>query len=168
MEQKQKFQGTIINSQIRELIRVYSDSIKNLDISNNEFLVWYTLIALEGNYTQQDICSIWSLPKQTVNTIIMRLCIKKYIYLESLLGNRNMKIIRLTKTGNDYGSKLIAPFIEIEKKAFDDIPLEKLAIASEVLEKYLKNIQKELIEKIPHINEKEKKTLFKKNRGIRK
>ena len=59
-----------INQQIKELVGVYRSAIKHLAISESEFWIWYTLMGEDREYTQQEICSVCGLPKQTVNTIV--------------------------------------------------------------------------------------------------
>lgn len=54
---------------------------------------------MEGEHSQQDICSMWSLPKQTVNTIITHMVQKGFASLEVVPGTRNRKTIHLTEAG---------------------------------------------------------------------
>jgi hypothetical protein len=72
-----------INKQIKELLGIYREAVKRLDISESEFWVWYTLVTMEGDFTQQDICALWSLPKQTVNTAIAHMRLRRYATLGS-------------------------------------------------------------------------------------
>ena len=94
-----------VNKQIKEMIGVYRDAVKHLDISESEFWVWYTLVAMDGDHTQQDICAMWSLPKQTVNTAIAHMRLRRYATLEAMPRTRNRKIIRLTAEGRRFGEK---------------------------------------------------------------
>ena len=109
MNQNYKAHIELINRQIKELVGLYRDAVKELNVAESEFWIWYTLVAIDGEHTQQDICSLWSLPKQTVNTIIARLRLKRYATLEAIPGTRNHKYIRLTEDGLAYGENLIGP-----------------------------------------------------------
>ena len=139
-----KSQIEVINKQIKELLSVYRDAVKELDISESEFWVWYTLVTMEGEYSQQDICSMWSLPKQTVNTVVSRLKRKRYAYLEAKPGRRITKIIRLTDAGRVYGQTLILPVTVAEDKAFSKISAQELSLVTEAFGKYISIIRGEL------------------------
>jgi DNA-binding MarR family transcriptional regulator len=134
----------LVNKQIKELISIYRTAVKHLDISESEFWIWYTLVAMEGEYTQQDICSIWSLPKQTVNTVVSHLKRKKYAVLEAMPLRRNRKIIRLTEEGRRFGEKMILPISLAEKRAFDKISTNELDLATNAFGKYIECIRGEL------------------------
>lgn len=144
MYQKFKEPSGLINRQSKELVGIYRDAVKRLGISNSEFWIWYTLVATDGNHTQQDICNMWSLPKQTVNTIITRLRLKKHAYLEAVPGTRNHKIIRLTDAGRAYGESLILPITQAESKAFEKISADELEMVTRILGKYIEIVQDEL------------------------
>lgn len=137
MHQNYKEQIEQINRQIKELVGIYRDAVKSLDISDSEFWIWYTLVTKDGEHTQQDICSMWSLPKQTVNTIISRLRLKKYVYLEAVPGTRNHKVIRLTGAGRAYGEKLILPITRAEESALAKVSPEELSLVTAIFGDYI-------------------------------
>lgn len=143
-----KSQVSLINKQIKELIGVYRDAVKNLDISESEFWVWYTLISMDGDYTQQDICSMWSLPKQTVNTIITQLKRKRFAYLEAIPGRRSHKIIYLTEEGRRHGEELVRPISSAEGRAFEKLPPEQFALINNAFSNYIDIIREEFEPKI--------------------
>ena len=133
-----------LNQQIRELAGAYRDAIKRFDIAESEFWIWYTLVVMGGEHTQQDICAIWALPKQTVNTVITRMRLKKYAYLEAVTGTRNHKLVRLTAEGRKYGESIVLPVLQAEERALGRISAEELALAASVFEKYIGLIKEEL------------------------
>ena len=143
-----KAQVSLINKQNKELIGVYRDAVKNLEISESEFWVWYTLISMDGDYTQQDICSMWSLPKQTVNTVITQLKRKKYAYLEAIPGRRSHKIIYLTEEGRRHGEELVRPISSAEGRAFEKFPAEQFALVNNAFSNYIDVIREEFETKI--------------------
>lgn len=116
MDEIIKQQMGIMNQQIKELAAVYHDAAAKFGISDNEFWIWYVLI-LEGECTQQDICDDWSLPKQTVNSIIAKLVKKELLALELLPGTRNRKMIRLTEAGRQYGERIVMHVYQAEKRS---------------------------------------------------
>ncbi|MBQ3490865.1 MAG: MarR family transcriptional regulator [Clostridia bacterium] len=132
-----------INRKIKELVGMYRDTVKHLNISESEFWIWYTLVSIDGEHTQQDICTMWSLPKQTVNTVITQMRIKKYAYLEAKSGTRKHKTVRLTEEGKKYGEALVLPITLAEKKAFDKISTEEISLVTKVFGKYIEILRRE-------------------------
>ena len=143
MDQRYMEQVEWINKQIKEMVGIYRDAVKQLDISETEFWIWYTLITMDGDYTQQDICSVWSLPKQTVNTIVTHMKEQKYAYLEALPGTRNHKIIRLTDEGREYGAGIVLPIFNAEARALEKISPDELALVTNIFRKYMEAIREE-------------------------
>ena len=141
--------GETLNRQMMELLGVYSDAIKLLRISDTEFWIWYTLLTMEGEHTQQEICHMWSLRKQTVNTVITRLRLKKFISLEIIPHTRNHKIIRLTEAGKSYGQNLILPITQAQEKAFAKISPDELSLAIGILENYITTVKGALDATVP-------------------
>ena len=145
MKKQYKEHVELINQQIKELVGIYRDVIKHLDITESEFWIWYTLVAMDGEYTQQDISAIWSLPKQTVNTLITRMRLKKFAYLEVVPGTRNRKIVRLTEEGRKFGEKMIFPISNAEERAFENISNEEISLVTNAFSKYISFMRKELL-----------------------
>ena len=135
----------MVNKQIKELVGVYRDAVKHLDISESEFWVWYTLVAMEGDFTQQDICAMWSLPKQTVNTAIAHMRLRRYATLEAVPRARNRKIIRLTAEGMRFGESLVQPILEAERRALSRVEPEELAMVTDAFGKYINIIRQEML-----------------------
>lgn len=144
MKESAKGCMNVINKQIRELVGVYRDACKHMKLSENEFWVWYTLVAMEGPHTQQEICAMWSLPKQTVNTVIAHMRLKRYAYLEAIPGTRNHKIIRLTPEGRKIGEALVGPISQAEERAVAKITPEERAMVTGVMDKYIRMFREEL------------------------
>ena len=134
----------VLNRQIKELVGAYRDAIRCLDIAESEFWIWYTLVVIGGEYTQQDICAVWSLPKQTVNTVITRMRLKKHAYLEAVAGTRNHKLVRLTSEGRAYGESIVLPILHAEERAFECISGEELSLAVSIFDRYLDAIKSAL------------------------
>ena len=144
MDQTYTEQGNPVVQQIKELVGVYREVIKRLAISESEFWIWYTLAAVPGEHTQQDICAMWSLPKQTVNTVITGMRLKKFAYLEIIPGTRNHKIVRLTEEGKRRGEAVVGAVIQAESRAYGKISPEELAILTQIFEKYISALREEL------------------------
>ena len=139
-----KSQLTHLNQQMKELIGLYGKSLSRLGISENELWIWYTLMVLEGDFSQQDICNLWSLSKQTVNTIITHMAAKGLLTLDSRANGRNRKMIRLTPEGRAYGEKAVRPILGADLRAFAKLPPEIRDILAYGMAQYLTALKEEL------------------------
>lgn len=144
MNEQIKAQLEIINQQIKEMSAIYHSAAVKTGISDNEIWVWYALLVLDGEYSQQDICDLWSLPKQTVNSIINNMVKKGYAVLEVVPGTRNRKIIRLSDEGKEYGKNIVMRIFESEQKAFGKMTNEERKNCIEVLGKYITYLKMEI------------------------
>ncbi len=144
MNYNAKGQLEIINHSLKEIAGIYRNAVSTSGISENEFWIWYTLVEIGGEYTQQDICVAWSLSKQTVNTIVKNMVQKEYAVLEAVAGTRNHKIIRLTEAGREYGKKIVLPIAAAEQKAIDRIPLDEQLFCANILSKFIMILKEEM------------------------
>ncbi len=139
-----KDQLEMITQQIKELCGVYRDAVSASGISENELWIWYTLIVMEGNYTQQDICTLWSLSKQTVNTIITHMVQNQYATLSIIPGTKNRKMIQLTETGRTYGESIVLPISGAEQRAIDRMSSKDRIACTLAIRNYIQLLKEEL------------------------
>lgn len=143
MDNEIKEQVDIINQKIKELNSLYHIAAGKSGIADGEVCIWSTLLNAEENYSQQDLCDLLSLSKQTVNSLISSLCKKGYVVLEHVTGSRNRKIIRLTEEGWSYGQNRVMWIFKAEQRAMaESDPIEIRACIS-MLEKYISHLKKE-------------------------
>ena len=144
MSRNTKEQLEMIIQQLKELDGVYRKAVSHTGISENEFWIWYTLIALEGEYLQQDICTLRSLSKQTVNTIVSNMVQKGFAILEVVPGTRNRKNICLTESGKQYGEKMIMPIYDAELRAIVRLSPDELNACIVSLTKFISILKEEI------------------------
>jgi len=97
---------------------VYDDFAKDSGVVSPT-LLWILYALNDGNeHTQREICVDWSLPKSTVNTVMMELKKSGYIELEPIRGKRREMTVLLTHKGKDYADSLLAAIYEKEDAAF--------------------------------------------------
>lgn len=144
MENNVKEQLEAINQQIKELVGVYRGIVSRSGISENEFWIWYSLIIMEGEYSQRDICNSWSLSKQTVNTIVTHMVERGMAFLEVVPGTRNRKIIRLTEAGKKYGESIVRSVSEAENRAFNRLPEADRLACIVAFKKYISILKEEI------------------------
>lgn len=146
MSEHIKVQLGTINQLIKELAAVYHSAASRSGVSENELWIWYALLVLEGEYSQQDICDMWSLPKQTVNSIIANLAKKELIVLEAVPGTRNRKVIRLTEAGKEYGENVIMWIYQAEQRSFGKMSEEERNMCITLMGEYINLLKEEVYE----------------------
>ncbi len=142
--EEQEFEWML--QQTRELVGIIHDAVARCSVSENEFWIWYSLIILQGDVTQQDICSAWSLHKQTVNTIVSGMVKKGYAVLETIPGTRNRKRICLTEAGRAYGETVVRPVFEAEKRTYARMSREDKDALHQFMGNFLPLLRQELQE----------------------
>ena len=133
-----------LNQQIKELSALYHRAASRYSISGNEFCVWYALLVLPGEQTQQSICEMWSLPKQTVNSVVAGMVRRGYVELEVIPGTRNKKVIRLTGEGRAFGDRIISKIYAAEQRALEKMTGEERLDCVRLLTKYADLLREEL------------------------
>lgn len=144
MDETIKEQLETMNQKVKELASIYRSAASKYGISDNEFWIWYALLVLGGEYSQQDICDMWSLPKQTVNSVVANWTKKRYVYLEAVPGTRNKKIIRLTEEGRAFGENLVLCTYQAEQRAFKNMSEQERKSCLALVGKYINLLKKEL------------------------
>lgn len=144
MKEQAKEQLEILNQQVKELAGIYHQAASGLGISDNEFWVWYTLFVMGEEYSQQDICEMWSLPKQTVNSVVINMVKKEFVRLEVVPGTRNRKLLRLTDKGKSYGATVVQPIFEAEYRTIARLSEQERQICISLLGKYISYLREEL------------------------
>lgn len=144
MRHTAKEQIETIYRQINAISALYHTAIAHTEVTDNEFWIWYSLIVVEGEQSQQSICSAWSLSKQTVNRIVSQMVKKGYAVLEAAPGTRNRKVIRLTDTGRKYGESIVLPIFTAEQRAMSRLSMDEITACTKAYEKYLSILKEEI------------------------
>lgn len=139
-----KGQIDIINQHIKEINSLYHTAAVKSGISDGELCVWSLLLTTDKEYSQQDMCELLFLPKQTINSIISGLIKKGYLFLEHVPGTRNRKVIRLSDEGRNYGNKNIMWIFEAEQHTMEDADPSEISTLISMLEKYINKLKREL------------------------
>ena len=146
MDEQVKRQIDVINQHIKELNSLYHAAAVRSGVSDGEICVWSMLLTTDREYSQQDLCELLFLPKQTVNSIISGLIKKGYIFLEHVPGTRNRKVIRLSDEGRKYGEKTIMWIFEAEQHAMEDTDPREISTLISMLEKYINKLKRNFTE----------------------
>ena len=110
----------------REENAMYDDWAKEQGLSSNSALILYALYEAKENCTQKSISQMWSIPKQTVNTILKEFSANGYIELSADKKDKRNKLIMLTPKGNAYAGKIVESLRKRELFAIDQMGLENI------------------------------------------
>lgn len=87
---------------------------------------------------------IWSLPKQTVNSVVMNMVKKDFLKLEVVPGTRNRKLLRLTDKGKRHAETVVRPISEAEYRTIARLSEQERQICISILGKYINCLREEL------------------------
>ena len=110
----------------REENAMYDDWTREQGLSSNSALILYSLYEAEESCTQKSISQMWSIPKQTVNTILKEFSANGYIELSADKKDKRNKLIMLTPKGNAYAGKIVESLRKRELFAIDQMGLENI------------------------------------------
>lgn len=91
----------------KDCTAMYEEWSKEQGLSSNGVFVLYSFFEGEGFCTQKMICEKWSIPKQTVNTILKDFQKKGYVEMVSDEKDKRNKLVYLTETGKEYAEDII-------------------------------------------------------------
>lgn len=122
----------------RETNVVYEEWAKAHGISYNALLILYTLWENPTGCTQTTICIQWTLPKQTVNTILKNLEKKSYIAFEDPIYDQRKRRVVFTDSGRNYASAIIPKLQNLELDVMERIGPERTAAMLESTALFIK------------------------------
>ena len=96
----------------RENNDIYAEWAQARGLSYFELLVILSLA--EGEKTQRQICDQWTLPKQTVHSILRAFQRQGWVTLEPMEADRRNKAVRLTPAGREKAELVIAGFRQVD------------------------------------------------------
>lgn len=108
----------------------------SIGISDSSLGVLYTLLDAEAPCSQYDLCSEWSIPKQTINTAVAALQKKGVAFLSPIPGTRNKKNIAFTEFGRDFAEKTVGILRMAELDALAELSPEERELYIRLNEKY--------------------------------
>lgn len=98
----------------------------------------------EKTYTQNDLVSMWSFPKQTMNYTVGVLVKNGWVRLEQMPGARNSKAIHLTEEGERVCEEKILPLMLAEEKSLSRMTEEERALLLRLTEKQCTYFEEEI------------------------
>lgn len=107
--------------------------------------VLYTLYEEEDRvYTQNDLVTLWSFPKQTVNYAVSGLVQNGWLRLEQLPGGRNRKAVLLTEEGERICEEKILPLMLAEERSLLGLTEEEQELLLRLYQKQCAAFEEEI------------------------
>ncbi len=117
---------------------IYEEWAKLYGLSLNNVLVLYSLYESKGSCTQKSISHEWSIPKQTINTILKGLSANGYIKLSSDTADKRSKLLKLTPKGKAYASEIIEALHKRELFVINRMGLNAITQMNDETELFIK------------------------------
>lgn len=131
-----KEQLSQLNKMSNKSEALYHKVAFSIGISDSSLGVLYTLLDAEAPCSQYDLCSEWSIPKQTINTAVAALQKKGVVFLSPIPGTRNKKNIAFTEFGRDFAEKTVDILRMAELDALAELSPEERELYIRLNEKY--------------------------------
>lgn len=152
MDDKLQQQLQALNRLYKESDHIYSSLASKLGMTDTAFWVLYAIAHSDEPMTQNDLCSDFFFPVQTIHSAINNLRRDGLLELRVIPGTKNRKAILLTEKGESFVAATINKADEIEKNAllcFDEHERELyLSLFRRHIE-YLKTEEKRVLETMP-------------------
>lgn len=118
--------------------QLYEKWSKQRGITYNTVLAFCTLLSNQEHCTQKMICEQWSLPKQTVNTILKDFEKKGYVSFAYMPSDKRNKLISLTDNGREYANEISSALNNLDTYAAKKMGLDGMKSLNNSLAFYLK------------------------------
>lgn len=152
MDDRLQQQLQVLNRLYKESDHIYSSLASKLGMTDTTFWVLYAIVHSEQALTQNDLCSDFFFPVQTIHSAINNLRGDGLVELQVIPGTRNRKAILLTEKGKDFVADTINKADKIEKNAFlcfnEEEREQYLSLFKRHIE-YLKSEEKRVFDSIP-------------------
>ena len=121
----------------REENAMYDDWAREQGLSSNSAWILYSLYEAKESCTQKSISQMWSIPKQTINTILKEFSANGYIELSTDQEDKRNKLIVLTPKGNAYAGKIIEALHKRELFAIERMGLDNITRMNDAAERFI-------------------------------
>lgn len=141
-----------LNRLYKESEHIYSRLASKLGMTDTAFWVLYAIVHSEESLTQNDLCSGFFFPVQTIHSAINNLRKDGLLELQVIPGTKNRKAILLTEKGKAFAADTISQADEIEKHAFLRFTEEEREMYLSLFRRhieYLKSEEKRVLDTIP-------------------
>ena len=142
----------VLSRLYKESDHIYSRLASKLGMTDTTFWMLYAIAHSEEPVTQNDLCSDFFFPVQTIHSAINNLRRDGLVELQVIPCTRNRKAILLTERGQSFVANTINKADEIEKNAFlcfnEEEREQYLSLFRRHID-YLKSEEKRVLDSIP-------------------
>ena len=128
--------GKLSSAISRRLYRVFRQ--ESIEVTPEQWTVMYYLWSRDG-VTQQELCNLTFKDKPSMTRLIDNMERQHLVVRISDKRDRRTNLVHLTKTGRELEGKAFVIANQTLKEALQDVSLEDLKIAQEVLRKIFMN-----------------------------
>ena len=142
----------VLNRLYKESDHIYSRLASKLGMTDTTFWVLYAIAHSDEPMSQNDLCSDFFFPVQTIHSAINNLRKDGLVELQVIPGTRNRKAILLTGKGKAFVEDRISKADEVEKNAFLCFNEEERELYLSLFKRhieYLKSEEKRVLDSIP-------------------
>lgn len=132
-----------LNRLCKECSHIYGRLAAKLGVTESAFWVLYAITHSEEPLTQNDLCSNFFFPVQTIHSAINGLRSKGLLELQVIPGTRNRKAILLTEAGRAFAADTISRADEIEKNALLMFTEEDRALYLSLYQRHIAHLKSE-------------------------
>jgi DNA-binding MarR family transcriptional regulator len=141
----------IIEDQLIQLCQIYKENEEiyhelatYFGLSDSALWLLYSLHEATVPFTQAEICSTWSISKQTLHSALKGLETNGYIKMESSVHNLKTKQIILTPTGKTLVHKTVGRIVEAEKLALGGLSEDERTLLVSLSQRHLEFFKREI------------------------
>lgn len=95
---------------------IYHEIARSMHLTDSAFIILYCLLELGDGCSQKDICKLYSISKQTINSSVKSLESKGFLIRKAGAG-RDIHLY-FTELGQEFADKHIGPVIDMENATF--------------------------------------------------
>lgn len=129
----------LLNSMLSEIDNLYQTLLISQNISDSEYIVMFSILALGEGCLQKDIAANGFMNKKTINATIKKF--QKEGLIKLVAGKYPNMHIYLTEKGNEYIKNTIVPILEVENYVLNDMPSKTFDLLVTGYSKYIDNFR---------------------------
>lgn len=133
-----------LNQIYKENEEIYHELATYFGLSDSALWLLYSLHEATVPYTQSEICSTWSISKQTLHSALKGLEAGGYIKMEPSVQNLKTKQIILTPTGKALVHKTVVRIVEAEKQALGGLSEDDRMLLVSLSQRHLELFKREI------------------------
>ena len=132
-----------LNRLNKECDHIYSQLASRLGLTDSAFWVLYAVAHAETPLTQNDLCSNFFFPVQTIHSAIHNLRNRGLLELQFIPGTKNRKAILLTEAGKRLVADTICRVDEMEENALRRFSEDDRALYLSLYQRHIEYLRAE-------------------------